>query len=130
MVEVLTGWAPVFLRIAIGLIFILHGYPKLNKNLKKTSEFLNNIGFRPGKFWALVLGSVEFFGGLAILIGLFTRTASVVLGIVMIIALYHHTVVWKKKFIGGYELDFIILFALIALLLLGSGNLSIGMTLI
>jgi putative oxidoreductase len=126
MVEVLTGWAPVFLRIAIGLIFILHGYPKLNKNLKKTSEFLNSIGFRPGKFWALVLGSVEFFGGLAILIGLFTRTASVLLGIIMIIALYYHTVVWKKKFIGGYELDFLILFALISLLLLGSGNLSIG----
>ena len=126
MVELLTGWAPIFLRIAIGLIFISHGYPKLNKNLKKTSEFLNNIGFRPGKFWALVLGSVEFFGGLAILIGLFTRTASVLLGIIMIIALYHHTVVWKKKFIGGYELDFLILFALIALLLLGSGNLSVG----
>ena len=130
MTEVLTEWAPVFLRIAIGLIFIKHGYPKLNKNLKKTSEFLKGIGFRPGKFWALVLGSVEFFGGLAILIGLFTRTASVLLGIVMVIALYHNTVVWKKKFIGGYELDFLILFALIALLLLGPGNLSISVPLI
>ena len=126
MAEVLTGWAPVFLRIAIGLIFISHGYPKLNKNLEKTSKFLKEAGFNPGKFWALVLGCIEFFGGLAVLIGLFTRTASVLLGIIMIIALYHHTVVWKKKFIGGYELDFLILFALIALLLLGSGNLSVG----
>ena len=126
MEESLTSWAPVFLRIAIGIIFIVHGYPKLNKNLKKTSDLLNSIGFRPGKFWALVLGSVEFFGGLAILAGVFTRTASVLLGIIMIITLYYHTVVWKKKFIGGYELDFLILFALISLLLLGSGNLSIG----
>ena len=126
MSEVLTGWAPVFLRIAIGIIFIVHGYPKLNKNSKKTAEFLKGIGFKPGKFWALILGCVEFFGGLAVLVGVFTRTASVLLGIVMVIALYYNTVVWKKRFIGGYELDFLILFALIALLLLGSGNLSVG----
>jgi putative oxidoreductase len=130
MSEVLAGWAPVFLRIAIGLIFIVHGYPKLNKSLEKTTKFLNSIGFRPGKFWALVLGCVEFFGGLAVLVGLFTRTASMLLGIVMIITLYYNTVVWKKKFIGRYELDFLILFALIALLLLGPGNLSIGVPLI
>ena len=130
MAEVLTGWAPVFLRIAIGIIFIVHGYPKLFKDSKGTSKFLKGLGFKPAKFWAFVLGCIEFFGGLAVLVGLFTRIASGLLGIVMVTALYYHTVVWKKKFYKGYEFDFLILFALIALFLLGSGNLSLDMTII
>ena len=130
MTEVLTEWAPVFLRIALGLIFIVHGYPKLFKDSKGTSKFLKGLGFKPAKFWALILGCVEFFGGLAVLVGLFTRIASGLLIVSMTTALYYQTVVWKKKFSGGYEFDFLILFALIALFLLGAGNLSLDMNLI
>ena len=56
--------AHFILRIVLGVVFVAHGYPKLFKNFSGTAGWFDSIGFRPGKFWALVAGGVEFFGGL------------------------------------------------------------------
>ena len=117
-------WAPLALRLVLGAIFIIHGYPKL-KNFKGTADWLAGIGFKPGAFWAFALGSAEFFGGIAILIGLFSRIGAGLLIVSMLVATYFNIFKWKKKFSGGYEFDLMILAGLIAIFLLGAGSLSI-----
>lgn len=129
MAAISVEWAPVALRVMLGVIFIVHGYPKL-KNLQGTAGFLGSQGFKPAMFWALVLGLTEFVGGVAILIGLASRVAAALLIVSMVVASFLQIFKWKtplKKPDGGagYEFDLLIIAALIALLLLGSGNLSV-----
>lgn len=123
-------WAPVALRVALGAIFIVHGYPKLFKDFKGTAKFLESISFKPGAFWALVLGVAEFFGGLAILGGIGTRVAAGVLIISMVVATLLKIFKWKTPFTTmqgmGWEFDLLILVGLIALLFLGSGELALN----
>ena len=127
MVALSVDWAPIALRIILGIIFIMAGYPKL-KDLKGTGGFLAGLGFKPGVFWAFILGIAEFFGGIAILIGLFSRIGSGVLFISMLVALYVQIFVWKTPFQSkekpGYMADVLILIGLLTVFLLGSGTLS------
>ena len=120
--------ASVALRAVLGPEFIVHGYPKL-KNLATTAGFLASQGFKPGKFWALVLGSTELFGGLAVLVGFASRIAAGLLLIAMTIATLLKIFKWKVPFAkgneAGWEWDFIIVGALVTLLILGSGTYSI-----
>lgn len=123
------GGAALVLRVVLAAIFLVHGYPKL-KNLKGTAEFLVGIGFKPGLFWALVLSVTEFFGGIALLLGLFSRIASGLLIISMLVATFMKAVKWKVPFTKpggetGWEYDAMILAGLIALFLLGSGAWSL-----
>ena len=83
--------------------------------------------FRPGKFWAWLVTAVEFLGGIALVLGLFTQLAALILAIQFLII-----ILWFKRgqnFIGGKEFDFLILFALLALLVLGPGTWSIDLPL-
>lgn len=121
--------ASLVLRFVLAAIFVVHGYPKL-KNLKGTAEFLGSSGFKPALFWALVLGVTEFFGGIALLLGLLSRVFSGLLIISMAVATLMKIVKWKVPFTKpngetGWEYDAIILAGLIALFLLGSGGLSL-----
>lgn len=116
------------LRLVLAAIFIVHGYPKL-KNLPGTAEFVGGLGFKPALFWALVLGVTEFFGGIALLLGLFSRVFSGLLIISMAIATLLKIVKWKVPFTKpngetGWEYDVMILVGLITLFVLGSGGLS------
>lgn len=120
--------ASLALRAVLGIEFVVHGFPKL-KNLKGTAEFLASTGFKPGIFWALVLGSTEFVGGLALLAGFASRIATGLLIISMIVATLLKIFKWKIPFAkgndAGWEWDFIILGGLLALFLLGSGTYSV-----
>ncbi len=122
------NWIPLVLRIALGAEFIAHGYPKF-KNFKQTAEWLAGTGFKPGKFWAAVLASAEFFGGIAILLGFASRVFTAFLITSMSIATLLKIFKWKVPFSkgneAGWEWDLLILGGLITLFLLGSGNISI-----
>ena len=65
------------LRLALALIFIYHGYPKLVRADAMMREFFVQHGF-PGYFVGLA-GILECVGGGLLLIGLFTRPAAFVL---------------------------------------------------
>lgn len=120
--------ASLALRAVLGIEFIVHGFPKL-KNLKSTADFLGSSGFKPGMFWALALGGTEFFGGIALLLGFVSRIAAGLLIISMVVATLLKIFKWKITFTkgndAGWEWDFILLGALIALFLLGSGSYSV-----
>ncbi len=120
--------ASLALRAVLGIEFAVHGYPKL-KNLKGTAEWLASTGFKPGIFWALVLGCTELLGGLALLAGFASRIAAGLLIVSMLVATLFKIFKWKIPFAkgndAGWEWDFIILGGLVALFLLGSGSYSI-----
>lgn len=120
-------WAAVALRLALGVIFLVHGYPKL-KDMQGTSGFLAGLGFKPGMLWAIILGVTEFAGGLALILGLFMRLAAGLLIISMAIATLLKIFKWKTPFSGdqvGWEFDLLIIAVLVALILIGSGSVSL-----
>ena len=99
---------------------MMHGLPKL-LDISNTQNSFTNMGLPPEL--AIIIGLLEFIGGLAILLGVFTRIAAGLLVINMIGAILQ--VKLAKGFIGGYELDLLYLAIMISLMLTGPGNLSI-----
>jgi putative oxidoreductase len=114
------NFAPLPLRIIAGIGFMMHGLPKL-LDIPGTQNSFVNMGLPPEL--AIIIGLLEFIGGLAILLGIFTRIAAGLLAINMIGAIL--LVKLSKGFIGGYELDLLYLAIMISLMLTGPGNFSI-----
>lgn len=110
------------LRVVLGALFVVHGYPKLFKNFSGFAGWLDSIGLKPGKFWALVAGLVEFLGGLFLIIGLWTQAVGLLIAAQMLVAM------WKAKWgkvgltaQGGWELDLIYLVVGLVLAMAGGG---------
>jgi uncharacterized membrane protein YphA (DoxX/SURF4 family) len=78
----------------------------------------------PGGF-ILFGGIVEFFGGIAILLGVFTSIIALLFALWMLSTTWLAARKMKKKFVGGYELDIILLLASLALAAIGSGIFSV-----
>ncbi len=117
----LAQYGPFPLRILAGVAFIAHGLPKLS-NIAGTEHFFSNMVGLPASL-ALPIGLLEVIGGIVLIIGLLTRIASILL----IIEMIGSTIVAKlpKGFVGGYELDLLLMAIAISLLLTGPGRLSI-----
>jgi putative oxidoreductase len=119
--EKLAQYGPLPLRILAGISFIIHGLPKLS-NIAGTEHFFANMVGLPAPM-ALPVGLLEVIGGIALLVGILTRLAS----IMFIIEMIGSTITAKlsKGFVGGYELDLLLMAISISLLLTGAGRISI-----
>lgn len=113
--------ASILLRLAIGLLFVYHGYPKLTKTRK--GEWMKQVGMPT----ALVPfgGFVELFGGLGLLLGLLTPIVAILSALWMLSTTWFSIAKVKKKFMGGYEFDILMLLAALALAFIGGGTFSI-----
>ena len=126
-----AGWAPLALRIPVGVIFAAHGAQKLfglfgGYGLDGTGQWMDSIGIHPGYLMALLAGSAEFFGGLDLLFGLLVRPAAAVLAFTMIVAIF--SVHFSKGLFmanNGYEYALALLAVTVALLISGAGRLSV-----
>ena len=124
----LTGLA---LRIPAGVIFAAHGAQKLfgsfgGYGLEGTGQWMASIGLEPGYLMALASGSVEFFGGIALLLGLLTRPSALLLAITMLVAII--TVHLPNGLFlsnNGYEFGLALLAITVALAFNGGGKLSL-----
>jgi putative oxidoreductase len=118
------------LRIFVGLNLMPHGAQKLfgmfgGGGLSGTGAFMESIGYTPGVVWAAAVGILEFFGGLALVLGLFTRPVALAVAIFMASAVAFHLgkgFFWSS---GGYEYPLLWGIAALYLVLRGSGPLSI-----
>jgi len=126
-----AGLAALALRVPVGIIFIAHGAQKLfgwfgGHGLDGTGQWMASIGLAPGYLMALLAGGAEFFGGLALLLGLFVRPAAAVLAVTMLVAIFsvHFA---NGLFISnkGYEFALALLAVTVALAISGAGRLSI-----
>jgi putative oxidoreductase len=113
----------LILRLALGLIFFSHGYPKLAHSPTGMQGFFLQHGL-PGYF-VYVAGVLEVFGGILLVLGLFTRGAALLLAIEMGVA------IWKVHSAGGiyavhdYEFPLAVLAGSFALATVGAGSLSL-----
>jgi putative oxidoreductase len=122
--------APLVLRIVLGAVFIVHGYPKLFKTYTQTVQFFESIGIKPAKVWVFVVGAVEFFGGILLIIGLFTQAVAFLIAVNMVVATFWFKIYKsKKKFADGYEFDLILLAIALALIFLGAGAFALDLPL-
>jgi putative oxidoreductase len=124
-------WGSLALRIPAGIIFAAHGAQKLfgwfgGYGLEGTGQFMASQGLEPGFLMALLAGSAEFFGGLALLLGVLVRPAGVVLAFTMLIAgVVVHGSAGLFLSNGGYEFALGLFGMSLALVFLGGGNLSL-----
>lgn len=127
--------AGLALRIPAGIIFVAHGAQKLfggfgGYGLEGTGQWMASIGLEPGYLMALAAGSAEFFGGIALLLGLLTRPAAWVLAVTMLVAIFTvHLPNGLFMSNNGYEFGLALLAISVALVFSGGGKFSLDRTL-
>ena len=131
-----SSWGPLALRVPVGLIFAAHGAQKLfgwfgGYGLEGTGQWMGSIGLAPGLLMALLAGSAEFFGGLALVLGLLVRPAAAALAFAMLVAIV--TVhIDKGLFVtnNGYEFGLALLAVAVSLVVTGAGRASLDAALV
>ncbi len=115
---IFNSWAILILRVALGIILVAHGWPKL-KNLKATAASFTAMGFKPGRFWGTLVAVLEFFGGLFLIGGFLTQAVSVLVVIQFLVIILK--VKASKGLVEGYEFDLLIAAAALLLATTGGG---------
>jgi putative oxidoreductase len=126
-----AGLEAVILRVPVGLILAAHGSQKLfawfgGYGLDGTGQWMASVGLTPGFVMALLAGSAEFFGGVALMLGLLTRPAAIINAVTMLVALFW--VHWGHGFFldtHGIEYALALLSASTALIFIGGGRYSL-----
>jgi putative oxidoreductase len=121
----------LLLRGTVGGLLMGHGAQKLfgvwgGHGLAGTSGWMESMGFRPGKPWALMASLGEFGGGLLTALGLLTPTGSMgIAGSMAMAAAKVHSgkPIWVTE--GGAEFTLTNLAAVTALALAGPGRYSL-----
>lgn len=119
-------FAPFFLRVVTGAIFVGHGLIKWQiMGVDGTTSMLESIGFPIPGFFAVLLILAEVLGGIFLILGAWTHWTAKTLAFVALVALV--TVHLKNGFIGqgGYEFILLILAASISILITGPGKWSV-----
>lgn len=110
------------IRLALASVFIGAGWMKLT-HIDMVAGFFSQIQL--GIFWVWLVALVEFIGGIALLFGMFTRLASALLAIIMLV------VVFKVKWASGWagmQGDVMILAMTLAVFFIGSRTWSLCKT--
>ncbi|OJX33392.1 MAG: DoxD-like family protein [Burkholderiales bacterium 68-12] len=126
-----NGSGALALRIPVGIIFAAHGAQKLfgwfgGYGLEGTGQFFGSVGLNPGYLMALLAGTAEFLGGLALILGLLVRPAAAALAFAMLIAIFAVHIgngFFMDK--GGYEYALALFAASLSLLFSGGGRFSV-----
>ena len=119
----LSDWGVLALRLGVGVTFLVHGIQKSAMWKVQPSAQL------PATLLSIIrlLSIVEPLGGVAVLTGFLTQPAALGFAIIMLGAINLKARQMHKPFTGdgGWELDYILLSAAIALALFGAGKLSL-----
>jgi putative oxidoreductase len=120
-------------RVALAWIFIYHGAGTLfgafhGPGLHEQAATFAATGLRPGMVFAVLNGVTEFFGGIAVGLGLLSRLAAIGLFGDMVIAMI--TTTWKNGIVSnaagsGYELNVALAALALIIVLLGAGRASV-----
>lgn len=119
----------LILRIAVGVVMVAHGVPKLFWKRKVfNKKWREEYGFPLGS--VILTGIVQVAGGLAILVGVFTSLSALILALNMVVAVY--VSIWKhgEPFLStpegkGWDVNFLLIGALTALFFFGDGTWSL-----
>ncbi|HEY6301572.1 MAG TPA: DoxX family protein [Terriglobales bacterium] len=89
----LQPFALLVMRLALGVIMIAHGYHKVFGGFHRHMDFVGSLGLP--HWMAYLSAGTEFFGGIGIVLGLFTRFFSLAFLLEMGVA------IWKVHFKNG-----------------------------
>jgi putative oxidoreductase len=115
----LQPFALLVMRLVLGAIMIAHGYHKVWGGFHHHMDFVGSLGLP--KWLAYFSAGTEFFGGIAIVLGLFTRFFAAAFIVEMAVA------IWKVHFKnglmgnGGYEFPLALATIAFGLLCFGGG---------
>jgi putative oxidoreductase len=135
----MTRWAPIPLRLIVGYGFMQHGFAKLSKGPEGFAHILYLIGVPAPHLMSWVTILVEIFGGLAVLVGAFVPLACLPMAGLMLVAMVTVHLPYGFSSIKimsvtngraqfgppGYECDLLYVACMAALVLGGSGPMSI-----
>ncbi|MBK9166195.1 MAG: DoxX family protein [Bryobacterales bacterium] len=138
-----SSLAPLPLRLVLGCGLMIHGAPKLfsSSGQAMIRGLLEDLEIPAPWLMAWVVGSVEFFGGLAILLGVFVSFAALLNVANMVVAMVKVHLPAGFSFLNitgrtedgllqfglpGYEVNLLYIAGLLALVIGGSGALSMG----
>jgi putative oxidoreductase len=116
---------PTLARVTVGLVFIGTGWGKLH-SLSDVTDFFTTLNIPAPAFNARLTAATEFFGGLALLLGLGTRLASLPLAFTMVVAIAtakRGDITGLTSLVGFEEWSYLVLFLWLALA--GAGPLSL-----
>ncbi|MEE8276635.1 MAG: DoxX family protein [Alphaproteobacteria bacterium] len=129
--ESLAPLAYPLIRFSAGLILMPHGAQKLfgwfgGGGISGTAGFFSSLGLEPAVPLVLLVGLVEFVGGLAIAIGLWTRLAAALAAIDLLATIYlvhfANGFFWNA---GGYEFPLLWAIVMIAIVIRGGQKMSL-----
>lgn len=132
---------PIPLRIMLGIAFMVHGAPKLfsGEGHRQFQGMLGQLGVPAPEVMSWVVGIVEFGGGIALVLGLFTWVAAALLVVNMLVAMFLVHLPQGFSFVQitgmtdqgpvfgmpGYEVNLLYIAGLLALFIGGPGPLSV-----
>ncbi len=130
-----AGWDAVALRLGLGVMIIPHGAQKLlgwfgGYGFEGTMAYFTDTLGIPWLF-ALCAVLAEFFGGLALIAGFFTRFAALGVGFTLVVAASHHLsngffMNWAGSQTGeGIEFFLLTTAMAVALVVRGAGSFGI-----
>jgi putative oxidoreductase len=128
-----SGWNPVALRLALGVIIFVHGIGKLlnigpaSPGIEGFTGYLADLMVPFPEVFVWVVALVETIGGILVFIGLFARYASALIVIDMAVAIWLVHLPQGLVESGG-ELPIVLGLIAIAIVLSGPGYLSIEQT--
>jgi putative oxidoreductase len=112
--------------VVVGIAFLMHGWQKLFVlHFAGVAGFFGHLGIPLPMVAAVVVTLVEFLGGIALVLGLFTRWAAWLLAIDMVVAILQVHLKGGFFLPQGYEYALALLAANIALALTGPGAASV-----
>ena len=116
-----------FMRVSIGILMIFHGLPKIMGGVSVWREigtyiFPLGIKFLP-TMWGFLGACTEFFGGIALALGLCTRIVSAALAFMMLVATVWHLSINSPYKIYSFPLSLIVIF--LSFIIIGGGKFSL-----
>jgi len=135
----LAVWAPIPLRLIVGIGFMLHGYAKLAKGPESFAHVLQLLGVPSPHLMSWITILIELLCGLAVVLGTLIPLVSLPMATVLLVAMvtvhmpYGFSSIKLKDVVNGepqfgkpgYECDLLYIACLASLLATGSGPLSI-----
>ena len=140
----------LLLRLVVGGIMMIHGYPKLfggqekaeqlpegttetlgegfaqqveQGGIEQTAGMMDQIGLPNPKGAAWSIAAVEFVGGILVALGIFTRPAAAAIAFSQLVAI--NKVHAEEGLVGGYEYNVTLVGAAGALALTGPGKIAL-----
>ena len=119
--KILTDLTFMGLRLSIGLIFILHGWGKINPGFL---NFMGSLGL-PAEMQFLIVAA-EVGGGILLIFGVFSRIGATVISIVMLGAIFLVKGAQSLTGDGGVEFDLVLLAGVLIIMVAGPGRVSLA----